>query len=60
MQYLNKANHNVPGDPVVLEHLGDAYHKAGKTGRAVELWKRALEADRENQILREKIVPVSP
>ncbi len=34
-------------DPVILDHLGDAYRAAGKTDRAVEAWKQALKQFKE-------------
>jgi tetratricopeptide (TPR) repeat protein len=39
-------------DPVILDHLGDAYHKQGRTAEAIDAWRRAIqllkESDREN------------
>ena len=40
---------------VYFEHAGDIYSKTGDTGKAVEFWKKALEQDKENALLRKKI-----
>jgi tetratricopeptide (TPR) repeat protein len=42
-------------DAVLLEHLGDVFHAQGEKEKAVELWKKALEANRTNQELWNKI-----
>jgi len=42
-------------DPVVYEHLGDAYAAAGETAKALEAWNRALALDPENKALPGKI-----
>lgn len=31
-------------DPVILDHLGDVYHSAGKSQQAGDVWRRAVEA----------------
>jgi tetratricopeptide (TPR) repeat protein len=43
---LEKAAEAEP-DPVILDHLGDAYHASGKPDRAKEKWKQAVHAFRE-------------
>ena len=40
---LQEASILIPNDPVVLEHLGDAYLKIGETGKAIETWEKALK-----------------
>lgn len=40
---------------VYFEHAGDIYSQTGDTGKAVEFWKKALEQDKENALLRKKI-----
>jgi tetratricopeptide (TPR) repeat protein len=42
-------------DPVVLEHLGDAYMKLGREEAAREAWHRALELDPESESVLEKL-----
>ena len=42
-------------DAVLLEHLGDVYHAQGEKEKAVEIWKKALEANQTNQELLNKI-----
>ena len=42
-------------DPVVYEHLGDAYAATGDTAKALEAWKKALAVDTENKLLAAKI-----
>lgn len=60
IRYLEKANRNLPGDPVVTEHLGDAYFKAGDPDKAREFWDKSLQADPENETLREKLKKEMP
>ena len=38
-----------PEDPVVLEHLGDAYAKLKDTAKAMECWQRALELEPDDK-----------
>jgi tetratricopeptide (TPR) repeat protein len=46
-------------DPVVLEHLADAYEKLGNLREAVSFWEKALKQEAENaDKLREKIAAV--
>jgi tetratricopeptide (TPR) repeat protein len=40
---LEKAAEAEP-DPVILDHLGDAYHASGKPDKAKETWTKAVEA----------------
>ena len=40
---------------VVLEHLGDVNAKLGRTEEAKKWWNKALEKDRSNTVLKEKI-----
>ena len=43
-------------DPVVYEHLGDAYLKQGNLIKAKENWQRSLEVDsRQNQRVKKKL-----
>ena len=43
-----------PPDPVVLDHIGDAYEKNGNPGQAAAYWKKASELDPSNTALAEK------
>lgn len=49
---LQRANKLSGGDPVIFEHLGDAYRFVGDSRRALEMYRRALELG-----LREKEQP---
>jgi tetratricopeptide (TPR) repeat protein len=42
-------------DAVVLEHIGDAYEKLGKSTEAVMYWQKAQGIDPKNTALAEKI-----
>lgn len=42
-------------DPVVLEHIGDAYEKLGKTVQAVQYWRKAMELDPQNTAIAAKL-----
>lgn len=42
-------------DPVVFEHLGDAYARLTRVPQALEAWQRALTLDPENKKLADKI-----
>ena len=42
-------------DPVVFEHIGDAYLKLDRVPEALEAWQKALALDPKNQKLAEKI-----
>ena len=42
-------------DPVVFEHIGDAYLKLDRVPEALEAWQKALALDPKNKKLAEKI-----
>ncbi|MBN2408053.1 MAG: tetratricopeptide repeat protein [Elusimicrobia bacterium] len=42
-------------DPVILEHLGDAYAKLEQASKAEKTYKRALKEDPDNKELQEKL-----
>jgi len=42
-------------DATLVEHLGDAYFKAGNTEKAVEQWKKAAQIDPLNDKIQQKI-----
>ena len=41
-------------DPIILEHLGDAYLKLNDTDNALKYYKRSLERKSENKKTLEK------
>lgn len=42
-------------DPVVFEHIGDAYHQLGRNPEALLYWQKAITLDPENKALALKI-----
>ncbi len=42
-------------DPIVLDHIGDAYAKLGKNAEALSYWQKALALDQDNKKVAEKI-----
>lgn len=46
-------------DPVVFEHIGDAYEKLGKTAEAVLYWQKAVRLDPDNKGLISKLDAIS-
>ena len=42
-------------DPVILEHIGDAYFKLNRVSEALESWQKALSLDPKNKNLANKI-----
>jgi tetratricopeptide (TPR) repeat protein len=42
-------------DPVVFEHIGDAYSKLNRGPQALEYWQKAVALSPENKLLAEKI-----
>jgi tetratricopeptide (TPR) repeat protein len=55
LAYLEQAQRLVPGDPTIAEHLGDVYSRLNKTGKALELYRRALELAPDKQAVQQKI-----
>lgn len=47
LKYLRKAARALPDDPVILDHLGDAWHATGRQERARAAWDRSLELEKE-------------
>ena len=54
--YIEKSIAAGKASAVVQEHLGDVYLKLGRKDQALELWKKALEMDPNNETLKEKIL----
>jgi len=44
-----------PEDPVVYEHVGDAYQALGNVPQALNLWQKALTLDPQNQGIAAKV-----
>jgi tetratricopeptide (TPR) repeat protein len=60
LKNLNRAVENMKKeDAVVFEHLGDTYHKLGKTTEALSYWQRSLSLE-DNPKVREKIDALRP
>ncbi len=53
--YIEKSVATGSASSVVHEHLGDIYQQLGRKDKALELWKKALEMDPQNQAVKEKI-----
>ena len=53
--YLHHANETGESNAVILEHLGDAYLKAGNIRKALEFWSRAHALDKSNEIVLRKL-----
>ncbi|MCE0521921.1 MAG: tetratricopeptide repeat protein [Methylacidiphilales bacterium] len=55
LPYLQRAAFMTNNDPVVLQHVGDAYLKLGLKREAIATWTRALEKDPGNGDLANRI-----
>jgi tetratricopeptide (TPR) repeat protein len=55
MIFYEKAYKSEPSDKIIVEHMGDAYFKAGNKDKAFEFWKRAKELGATNMNLDKKI-----
>lgn len=54
LRYL-KAASELDNDPVILDHLGDAYFALGKVAQARQSWQKALEQLPDNDAIKEKL-----
>jgi tetratricopeptide (TPR) repeat protein len=54
-ELLRAAQNLTRPDPVVLEHIGDAYAKLNRVPQALEFWQKAMALSPENKLLAEKI-----
>ena len=52
--YLKRAA-ELDSDPVMFDHLGDAFSATGDGGQARLWWKKALDLDPENEAIKEKL-----
>jgi tetratricopeptide (TPR) repeat protein len=55
LPYLQRAAILTNNDPVVLQHVGDAYLKLGHRREAIAAWRLALEKDPANHDLTNRI-----
>jgi tetratricopeptide (TPR) repeat protein len=56
LEYLEKAVGLVSDDPVILEHLGDAYLKVGDKTKALDFYRRSLEhREKDREAIQDKI-----
>ena len=53
--YIKRAIEKGDVNPVLYEHLGDVYYKMNDKDKAVEEWSRALNLDKDNSALRDKV-----
>jgi tetratricopeptide (TPR) repeat protein len=54
VEYLKQAV-ELDSDPVIFDHLGDAYAAKGKLERAREWWEKALALQPDNSAIKEKL-----
>jgi len=54
IEQLERAK-NLLEDPVIYEHLGDAYFKIKNVPRAIEYWEKSLKLDPEKKEVKEKL-----
>ncbi|MBN2226709.1 MAG: tetratricopeptide repeat protein [candidate division Zixibacteria bacterium] len=55
LEQLLKAVTVITDDPVVMEHLGDAYKAVGDNDNAEKYWRKTLELDPDNTSVKEKM-----
>ncbi len=54
-ELLRAAQNLTRPDPIVLEHIGDAYAKLNRIPQALDFWQKAIALSPENKLLAEKI-----
>jgi tetratricopeptide (TPR) repeat protein len=54
-ELLRAAQNLTRPDPIVLEHIGDAYAKLNRVPQALDFWQKAIALSPENKLLAEKI-----
>jgi tetratricopeptide (TPR) repeat protein len=54
-ELLRAAQNLTRPDPIVLEHIGDAYAKLNRIPQALDFWQKAVALSPENKLLVEKI-----
>ena len=56
LKYLKKAVELVPDDPIMLEHLGDAYLKLNDKANALKFYQKSLlKKEKDKETLEKKI-----
>lgn len=58
-ELLRAANSLPTADPVVYDHIGDAYHALKRNSEALLYWQKALQLDEENPDLVQKVDRIS-
>ena len=54
-KYIGEAIATGQASSTVHEHMGDIYFQLGDKDKAMELWKKALDMNKTNQALKEKV-----
>jgi tetratricopeptide (TPR) repeat protein len=54
-ELLRAAQSLTRDDPIVFEHIGDAYSKLNRVPQALEFWQRAIALEPDNKLLADKI-----
>ncbi|HET8829531.1 MAG TPA: tetratricopeptide repeat protein [Pelobium sp.] len=54
-EWMQKAIDNNPNSAVQFEHLGDIFYKLGNIDKALENWRKSLEIDSNNPLVKKKI-----
>lgn len=54
-ELLRAAQNLTRPDPIVLEHIGDAYSKLNRIPQALDFWQKAVALSPDNKLLAEKI-----
>jgi tetratricopeptide (TPR) repeat protein len=54
-ELLRAAQNLTKPDPIVFEHIGDAYAKSNRIPQALDFWQKAMALSPENKALAEKI-----
>ncbi len=59
-ELLRAAQHLTRPDPIVFEHIGDAYSKLNRVPQALDFWQKAMALSPDNKLLAEKIEKTKP
>ena len=54
-ELLRAAQNLTRPDPIVFEHIGDAYSKLNRVPQALDFWQKAIALSPDNKLLAEKI-----
>ena len=55
IETLRKAADIINNDPVIYEHLGDAYLSGGDSQNALDTWKKAVELHEKEEGLKQRV-----